>query len=277
MLGYLTTFFSFFGTLLLLTVLVSNMVNLFNVNKLLKKIVSVGMVIFFFTCSVLTDFSNYSIAKDIRSANLRFYAIDELVKTDEFKSIPAWTPFYARTLWDNPSESAPMLTEQDFNWYLYFEARTGTTYPFAREDKFFLDYCKKKELDPWMIVSRQAVTSDDLMLVLAKMKRVQPQDTVVDRFADRAMVLYYSPYKVFTISFRLKNEQGMTRIPVSFNTVTDTLRVGTEVEMTVFCTRKDHKATHFILEAPGIDLTSINISNMVNPANYTFYLAQPKD
>ena len=272
MIGYVTTFFSLFGTLLLLTVLLGFLINLFNFSSILKKIMITALVTGFFICSMLTDFSNYMIAKDIRRANLRLYAVDELVKTDEFKSVPPKTPFYGRTMWDNPSYSAASLTEQEFNWYEYFQYKTGNIYPVGREDKIFLEYTKRVPEVPWFISSRQADKSDDLMLVLAPMKPIQQQDSIVDHFADRATVLYYSPYKIFTVSFRVKGDPAILRVPVQVNHIHDTVNAGSCLEMNIYCTRKDHAATVFTIQAAGIDLNSIIISNMTNPKNKYFYL-----
>ena len=226
----------------------------------------------FFICSVLTDYSNYMIAKDIRSANLRFYAIDELVKTDEFKSIPPKTPFYGKTMWDTPSYSAASLTEQDFNWYEYFQIRTGNIYPVGRDDKIFLEYSKRVPEVPWFIAARQAEKSEDIMLVLAAMHPLQQQDSVVDHFADRALVLYYSSYKTFTVSFRIKGDPCIISMPVQINHIHDTICVNGSVELNIYCTKKAHNATTFTIQAAGIDLNSIMISNMINPKNNYFYL-----
>jgi hypothetical protein len=125
---------------------------------------------------------------------------------------------------------------------------------------------------PWFIGARQSAKTEDLMLVLAKMHPLLPQDSVVDHFADRATVLYYSPYKIFTVSFRLKENAGGVKVPVAVNHIHDSLSVNGTVEMNIFCTKKDHRSTIFTIQAPGIDLNSILISNMINPKNPYFYL-----
>ncbi len=272
MLGYVTTFYSFFGVLLLITVLLSYLMNLFNFNLIAKRIITSLFVLGFFICSVLTDFSNYTVAKDIRSANLRFYAIDELLKTDEFRAIPAGTPFYAKELWDNPSSCARGVTEQDFNWYEYFEAKNKVTYPVGRDSGYFLTYSKTVPQVPWYLTLRQAEKSEDVTLVMAKMLPLQPRDSVVDHFADRATVIYYSSYKIFTVSFRVRASQPGDTIPIRVNQINDKEVPMRTVEMNVYDTKKGHPATIFTIQFPGIDLNSIMISNMTNKTNKYFYL-----
>jgi hypothetical protein len=272
MLGYVTTFFSFFGTLLLLTILISYLINLFNFNRRVKIIIASVMVAGFFICSVLSDFSNYYIARDIRSANLRFRAMDELVKTNEFDTIPNQTPFYGRTLWDNPSASAGSLTEQEFNWYEYFEAKTGKIYTVCREDKIFLDYARRVPQVPYYLAARQAEKSEEILVVMARMTPLQPQDSLVNPHVDKALVLYYSPCKIFTVSFRVKGDPAITAIPIQVNHIRDTIAAERTVEVNIYTMKKGDAATIFTIRSHGIDLTSIQVSDMINPRNKWFYL-----
>ena len=272
MIGYVTTFFSFFGTLLFLTLLLSYLVNLFNFSKVVKKIMITIFVFGFFLCSVLTDFSNYTIAKDIRSANLRFYAVDELMKTEEFNSIPAGSPFFAKDLWDNPSYCARGLTEQDFNWYEYFEAKNGITYPVGRDAGYFLDYSKKVEFTPWFLTMRQAEKSEDILLVMAQMAPLQPKDSVVNHFADKALIEYYSAAKIFTVSFRVRQVPSAMKVPMKINHIEADFPPDEMIQFTIFDTRKGNAATFFTIQYPGIDLNTVVISNMWDRGNKIFYL-----
>jgi len=270
--GYVTTFFSFFGTLLLITLLLAALASLFSFHKIVKTAIISIAVFGIFICSMLTDYSNYMVARDIHSANLRFYALDDLMKTDEFKSIPPGSPFFGPTLYDSPSICAASLTGQDFSWDRYMKMRTGNKYPFWYYGPAFLDFAKKTPQVPWLISARQADKSDDLMLVLSKMKPIQPTDTVVDHYSDRATVLYYSPYKIFTVSFHVRGDTAVRKIPVQVNHIHDTLRANTQVEFNIYCIHKEHSSTVFTITAPGIDLNSILISNMINPKGYCYYL-----
>ncbi|MCK9421882.1 MAG: hypothetical protein M0Q38_04740 [Bacteroidales bacterium] len=272
MIGYVTTFFSFFGTLFFLALLFSYFINLLNFSLIIKKIITVIIVFGFFICSVLTDFSNYSIAKDIRSANLRLYAVDELLKTEEFKSIPAGSPFYAKDLWENPSYCARSLTEQEFNWYEYFEAKNGITYPVGRDAGYFLDYSKKVQLSPYFLTIRQAEKSEDFLLIMAQMAPLQQKDSVVNHYADKTLMEYYSKYKIFTVSFRIKGDPALQNIPLQINHIHDTISNERTIEINICNTKKGNAATIFTIQSAGIDLTSIQVSNMINRKNKYFYL-----
>ena len=272
MIGYVTTFFSFFGTLLFISLIFTWLINLFNFNKVIKKIVAGLFVLGFFLCSVITDYSNYYIAKDIRSANLRLFAIDELLKTNEFKSIPPGSPFFAREMYTNPSYCAAGLTEQDFNWFEYFEAKTGFVYPVYREYSEFHDRSKKIYQVPYFLTMRQTEKSEDIVLVMASTGSIQPQDSMVNHFTDKALVGYYSMYKTFTISFRVKHLLTKPSVPIRINHIEVDYPPDEMLEFTIFDTRKGNAATFFTIQYPGIDLNSIMISNMWNRENKIFYL-----
>jgi len=221
---------------------------------------------------VITDYSNYYIAKDIRSANLRLFAIDELLKTNEFQSIPPGSPFFAREMYTNPSYCAAGLTEQDFNWFEYFEAKTGSVYPVHREYPEFLDRSKKISQVPYFLTMRQTEKSEDIVLVMASIGSIQPQDSMVNHYADKALVGYYSMYKTFTISFRVKQPLTKPSIPIRINHIEFDFPPEEMLEFTIFDTRKGNAATFFTIQYPGIDLNSIMISNMWNRENKIFYL-----
>ncbi|MCK9219238.1 MAG: hypothetical protein M0P47_04205 [Bacteroidales bacterium] len=273
MIGYLTTFFSFFGVLLFGVLLISYLINLFNFNKIIKNVLIALFVIAICLCSVITDYSNYYIAKDIRSANLRFRAIDELVKSKQFKILPPNTPFYAPDLWNNTSECARGITEQAFNWYEYFQAKTGNLYPFSRVEGQFLFYTKKVTYpSPYYMTMCQAEKTDDLFLVMAPLPTIKNTDTVIYPISNTATILYYSPYKIFTVSFRVYQGEGLTDFPIKINHINDKMTPSATIEINVYNTHREQAATIFVLQYPGIDLNSIMISNMINSKNKYFYL-----
>jgi hypothetical protein len=271
MIGYVTTFFSLFGVLLFLTYLLSYLLNLLNFNKYLKRSVAGFIVIGLFTCSVLTDFSNYYVAKDIRWANMRFKALDELLESDAFNSIPEESHIYMKDLYENPSVNAHNLTEQSFNWAYYIDTKIQKKYLVYREDKEFLQGASDTTKTAYYFTKKQALKTDDIALIFAPIKPASG-DTLVIPISNMAVVEYYSPYKTFTVTFRCKKEDTKTLVPLRINHIPDTLRADPSMTFTIYNTRKYEKGTIFTIRTEGIDLKSINISNIVDPENKVFYL-----
>jgi len=273
MLGYVTTFYSFFGAMLLFTLAAGGLMSLFRFSRVVKTVVSALLTAGFFVISVLTDFSNYAVAKDICSANLRFKAVDELLISEEWKEVPLNSPFYGKTMWDNPSYIANGVTEQGFNWYEYFMAKSGRYNPVAEEDSVFLDYAKRVPEPPWFIALRQAEKTDDIVLVAAPLQPLKQSDSVVDHYADHAIILYYSPYKTFTVSFRVKADTTNGKSPIRVNHIgADIYAPVKTVQFTIYNTVKTETVTVFRVYYPGIDLNTVIVSNMWDRKNPIFYL-----
>jgi len=272
MIGYVTTFFSLFGVLLLLTLSVVYLINLPGKIMFLRRTLAGILVFGFFICSVLTDFSNYTIAKDIRSANIRFFAMDELMKTEMFSSIPFGSKIFAKDMYDNISVNARNLTEQSFNWGYYIEAKTKINHIVFRDEKEFLESSRDSATPSFYLTMKQAVKSEEIFLAFADIGPALKQDSVINTFADKVWVLNYSPYKIFTVSFRCKEAIPAEGLPVGINHIRDTIQPGQTIQFTIYNTRAFQAATVFSIKAGAIDLKSIMISDLVDPRNRVFYL-----
>lgn len=272
MIGYVTTFFSLFGVVLLLTFLLGYLINLLGINMFLRKALAVIMVFGFFICSVLTDFSNYTISKDIRSANVRFFAMDELIKTEMFNSLPAGSKIYAKDMYDNISVNARNLTEQSFNWGQYIDAKTGINHLVFREEKEFLESSRDSSTPSFYLTMKQAVKSEEISLAFAEIGSEAKQDTLINPFAEKVWILHYSPYKIFSVSFRCKETIPVNGLPMRINHIRDTIQPGQTIQLTIYNTHAYQAATVFSIQAGSIDLKSIMISDLVDPRNKVFYL-----
>jgi len=270
--GYVCTFFSLFGTVLLISILIGYLINLLNFNFLLKRIMILLSAVCFFTFSVLTDFTNYSIAKDFRSDNLRLYALDELMKTDTFLSIPPYSFFYTKDLYNSISISAGGLIQQNFDWGYYMFIKTHVPQQSFRNYKD-INVNNQDSIKPIYYLSMlQAEKSEEIMLVLAKMAPKGRKDTIPGQFTDKVWVLYYSPCKTFSVSFRCKDDTLNTDTELKVNQMERKIIPGKNFEMTIYNTKKNEAATFFSISLPDIDLKSIRISDIVDKDIMVFYL-----
>ena len=118
----------------------------------------------------------------------------------------------------------------------------------------------------------QAEKSEDIMLVLAKMAPKGRKDTIPGRYADKVWVLYYSPYKTFSISFRCKDDALNTNTELKVNQIERKIIPGKNFEMTICNTKKNEAVTFFSISLHDIDLKSIRISDIVDKDINIFYL-----
>jgi hypothetical protein len=273
MIGYITTYYSFFGVVLLVTFLFAFLMNLFQGFSYIRKAIALILAFFIFICSVLTDYSNHAVEQDIRSANLRFRAVDEMIRTDMYQSIPGRSSFFAADLYKNPFHSAHNLTEQSFDWGYYFGIRSGKDQYVIRNEKDFIVSLKDTTRQSYYLSMQQAVKDDDIILTVARIIPFSLQDTIIPSFVNHAWVLYYSKYKIFTVSFNCKSHSVEAEVPLRINHIRDTIQPGNKnVEFTIYNTHPRHAATYFMINADNIDYKSIRVSNQVNPQNKIFYL-----
>jgi hypothetical protein len=274
MIGYVTTYFSLFGIMMLATLLINFLINLFSFNLILKKIMTVAVIITLVTISVMTDFTNYHITKDIHSANVRVYAIDELIKTEQFRQIPQSSILYSEELYFNASYDARNLTEQNFEWKYFILEKTKGYWNFIRDMKEFRDAAKDSTFGVYYVAMKQAVKTDDLLIAIGQINRSALKDSILKPYVRSALVLYYSTYKNFSLSFRCKNGLCTNRIPLYVEGLYDTIASGSTTTYNVHNTREFQKATVFTVKADSVDLRSIRITNVIEDNTRSIYLLQ---
>jgi hypothetical protein len=272
MLGYITTFYSLFGVLLFLTMASALILNFSDTFTFFRHITAFIIAVGFVFCAFLTDFSNYYVARDIHHANVRLYTVDELIKSDQFKAIPQSSNIYSAELWQNPYLTAGGLTEQGFQWTYYISCKSHIYQLMIRDKNEFLKKTKNTTDPGYRIMYKQAYKSDDALLALAQLKIPKPTDTLVSPTSDKILVVFYSKYKQFSVSFKRTDEFSRERAKIKINQINDEIEPGNYVEFTIFNTKLNQPATIFTIEASSIDIKSIEVSNLINPDSKVFYL-----
>ncbi|MEI7664078.1 MAG: hypothetical protein WCK34_17865, partial [Bacteroidota bacterium] len=272
MLGYVTTFFSLFGVVLFLSILTAFVLNFTNDFTLLRHMTALVISVGFVLCGFLTDFSNYYICQDIGQANIRLYAVDELVRSEKFKAIPPASYIYGADLWNNPSTMAGGLTAQNFEWSYYFFAKSGISQYVFQNDSAFLSNTKKSNAPGYRILYKQAFKSDDALLAVATLKHPGPGDSRIDTVSDKILVVYYSKYKQFSVSFKKQPSPLNEKTRIKISNIVDDVDPGEYVEFILYNTVRDEAATIFTIEAPSIVIKSIRISNVINRDWKEYYL-----
>lgn len=272
MIGYVTTFFSFFGVVLFLSILSTLLINFTSSLTLLRHVSAMVISIGFVLCGFLTDFSNFYITQDMHQANIRLYTVDEMVKSDAFKAIPQMSNIYANELWNNPSNMAGSLTVQNFEWSHYVFAKSGITQYFDRDEIAFLEMIKKTQQPGYKILYKQAFKSDDAMLVVAKLKQPGANDTKTDSVTNKILIVYYSKYKQFSVSFKKQGSPVDEKTKIKISHIEDEIDPGEYVEFIIYNTKMNQPATIFTVEGPSILIKSIRISNIINRDWKEYYL-----
>jgi len=262
--GYIPTFFSMFGTVLLISLMAGYLVNLLQFNRYLKTGTIIILASVLFVISVLTDLNNYTVAMDAKRANRRFQAMDELMKTPYFKQIPAQSTLFTEGLYKTTSQQFRGLTEQGFNWDKYITVQNGIIYNVFRDFKDIPVPPPGKEDPVYSFDVRQAEKGDEVLLVLARLPQKKATGDYPAPFVDEVGLLYYSAYKEFSVSFNTGAGCYSDSISMYVNTTYVVVRPESNVELTIYSTQITKPATFFTIRAPGIDLNSIRVSHMIN-------------
>ncbi len=272
MLGYVTTFFSLFGVVLFLTLLTAFLLNFTGTFTLVRHATALVLSAGFVLCSFLTDFSNYYVTRDIDRASTRLYAMDEMVKSDKFKIIPQPSLMYGADLWYNPSTQASGLTVQNFEWSHYVAAKSGISQFIFYNDSAFLSQAKQSQQPCYRIMYNQADKSDDALLAIAQLKQPGANDTRIDSVSEKILVEYYSKYKYFTVTLKVKPVNPLEKNKLKINHIHGEFDPGEYVEFVVYNLKLNDPATIFTIEGPPMIIESIHVSNFINTSLEVFYL-----
>lgn len=272
MLGYVTTFFSLFGVLLFLAMSTAVVLNFSGTFTLLRHVTALVVSVAFVFCSFLTDFSNYYVTRDVDRASTRLYVVDELVKSEQFKAIPANSNMYGADLWNNPSTQASGLTVQNFEWSYYIAAKSGISQFILYSDSVFLSKTRQSNDPGYRIIYHQANKSDDALLVLARLGQTGENNTKVDSVSSKILVVYYSTDKYFSVSFKKQPSLSEERTGIRINHINDETGPGEFAEFAIYNTNVHARATIFTIEGPPMVIQSIHISTLVNRNLKIYYL-----
>ncbi|HNW74669.1 MAG TPA: hypothetical protein PKN44_13655 [Bacteroidales bacterium] len=272
MIGYVTTFFSLFGVLLLIAVICALLLNLTANQSLVRHLTALVISVGFTLCGFLTDFSNYYVTQDIHQANIRMSVVNEMIKSDAFKAIPQSSNIYAAELWNNPFYMASGVTAQNFEWSYYIYACSEINQGMVRDENEFLKLAKKINEPSYRINYWQAYKTDDALLVLARLKIPDSASNRIDSVSERVLVVFYSKYKEFTVTFKRQSPFPMEKTRIKINHIEDVIDPGEYVEFAVSNTRLNNPATIITIECPSILIRSIHVSNLITSGCKMYFL-----
>jgi hypothetical protein len=150
--------------------------------------------------------------------------------------------------------------------------RTGIYHNMTRDDNEFNTMFSDTTRPVYYFTIQQSVKTEDVMLAIGKLNYPVPGDTLKQKFSDKVLVSYYSPTKIFTVSFKIKDPDITKNAVFHINHIPGQVPGGHEVQLTIYNTSPDHTSTIFTILTPSIDVNSVIISDFVNPVNPVFYL-----
>ncbi|MDB5273007.1 MAG: hypothetical protein JWO58_1374 [Chitinophagaceae bacterium] len=263
--NYLTTYFSVFPVALLLAMVLVVPVLLIK-NDTLRKVYMVFFAVAIGLASIVNDYSNDHALIDLRNSLYTFEAVDEFIKTEDFKKLPENTNIYSPQLYMNNSEISYMFA-QKFDWSHYFYVRSGKNVLVKKSVKdfspnlksyFYLNYGhSRKSVDQFIAFA--PVQSNAALLT--------PESAVV---ADSVTVYYYSTYKSFSILLHtLDGAEGDSTITVNGK---DYTLNGNYKELFIHYKNEQDFFKPIKIKAKNIDIKSIMVVHNSNSLGTTIEL-----
>ncbi|HMU83097.1 MAG TPA: hypothetical protein PKE49_06710 [Leptospiraceae bacterium] len=264
---YLVTSFSYYAFIVALTavlIFVNERIN----HSALRRALHAIVVVIVFSWSILTDYTNFYVAK-LQSQNQRQWLImDDFMHTPEFAAVPAGSIVYAPTLWQH-SPLAPMVEVKEY-WQDYIRAMTLKKLSIIKTESEFKRAFQAGELagvDVYYLKFSQERKDPNQFLVFAKVNSSGVQNGRPFFRADHAAVFMRSAYREYTAYVPLSGIEKTERVIVDGE---ERMLRGSFVAAPLdkSSVKGDLIKTEF--RAPAIDIERISVSNYVEQYEFPY-------
>ncbi len=198
--NYLTTYFSSFAVSLLLAIVLLGPLLLIRKERS-KTIYKAFVAVLIGLASIVNDYANGHSVTDLNNIYYTFKAVDEFMKTEQFKNIPSHSGIYTPQLYKSNSEISYMFA-QHFDWSDYFYDRSkkqigvyGAIEEFSQTKASMLNHFY------YMNYGHSRKSEDQFFAVAAIPQNPRFYTSSKPIVSDSVTIYYYSTYKKFSVLF----------------------------------------------------------------------------
>lgn len=248
-LGYVTTFYSYFGVVLSIASFLLLIYKLVQNNSYLKWFVIAVSTVSMFSITTLTQMTNQAVVDDVNISQMRFKVMDEIMETDFFKNIPDNSIVYLNGFDLTMSMKSPWVTHGLKQFRLYIEKKSGKTINYLDDSygAFYKKFQNHQDTVCYLINIRQSYKREEAIVYMTKLDKSDIKEDINAIIVDEVVVGYYSSVKRFTAVY--SSLQDGYKLYKSMNIVSENLH---------------DPMTIFILKLPDIIPNSIVISDIMN-------------
>lgn len=249
--GYITSFYSYFGIMLTIALLMTALLKAFP-TKHLRLLVRLICCVLFFAGSVLSYYMNDLASKEWEKSQNRVTAIQLIAEKQGFDNIPENALIYDEQL-HNTSETAFSICNGTLDFEDLIIRLTKRHYNFSTLQEYLLQQHDESPDNPLYFV--QATESKKQGELLLAFSHISQMDTcnILNSQADEADIYYYSPTKNYVLFYHLY-------------TGTDSAQTKA---VTVLSSDRHEKVTHVHIQETGLNPLGFSISNMITPTTDT--------
>ncbi|MEG2070095.1 MAG: hypothetical protein RR034_01825 [Bacteroidales bacterium] len=194
---YVTTYFSYFAGLCFFLILFLIIHQLLSKSKIAVTVFSILFAGILLVVTVLTQYTNDRVTEDLQISQIRFELVNSFLNQDNLDN---GDQLYMASLYSTPSYFGKTIVykETPFRYqidlYNQIQVITYNDYP-----EFYTKFKESEEIVKLLYFSQAAKTEDAFAaLAICKGKDLQ-EDFTKNRY-DNMKVVYYSPYKKFSMS-----------------------------------------------------------------------------
>lgn len=250
--AYVTSFFSYFGVMLALTLLV-----VLTLKPVTKKVVrgfvcAVWMALLF-VFSLNTYYTNEHLGRELRKSQNRVTVLNLLSDENFFEKIPENSLIYTEPL-HKTSYVGATICSGSYDFENMISRIAGKKLHYSQTWDDLQSVAKANPERPvYFIQTSESKKYGELLMAFSHITRLG--DNVANSMADHADVFYYSPTKDYTLFYNVTT--------------------GTESQykaVNVVSKDKHKKLTHVCLNVANMNPLGFSISNIVVPATETMHL-----
>lgn len=263
-LGFTVTYFSFFGTILLISTLIILVKQLAYKNIIIGRIYIVTLLLGVILTSILTDYSNYYVTKIQNQSNLKWRTVGEFLKTDQLRSIPENSIIYSPTLWGDIGYS-------DTYWGDYINFRTNKNFKVVKTWEQLKSLIKGNDTSNsnlYFLKYSQVLKEPNQGIVFSKINKIGMLSERDYLYSDKIDIFYHSSNKKFSVFLNIADVKSQQEIFVDNYLVN---MVNNDYYLAKINKEGNKQAlTYTSIGTKNIDLNSVMLSNFLDysmPAN----------
>lgn len=256
--AYVTTFYSYFGMMLVIALVIWASLKAIS-SATIQKIIAIVWCVLLFGFSIVNTYTNEHLSRAWERSQNRITVIQLMAQDGFFEKIPEGALIYTEAL-HHTSDLGFSICDNTYDFEKNINWRANKDYQFAQNYQGLFDKMADYPDAPLYFI--QAVESqkhNELLLVFSHIYQIDSTN-ILKSLADDADIFYYSPTKNYTLFYTLGFQTDSVRIN-SINVNNSDLH---------------QKLTHVHLQKQGMSPFNFNISNLLTPSTDTLVISSKK-
>ena len=251
--AYVTSFFSYFGVMLTIALIIVATLKIFQ-SPVAQKIVSVCWCVVLFCFSVVNYYVNDHLSRAWLKSENRITALRLINDEGFFNDLPDHALIYTEQL-QHTSEHGNQVCQQFNNFEVYVTMMSGDRFLFAKTQEDLRQLLAEfPDVPVYVMQATESKKFCELMLCFSHISHLDTTE-VGHSIADYSDIFYYSPTKEYVLFYGTE-------------THTDSAKVKS---VSVISNDKRKKVVHVPIKEDGLDPYGFSISNMCIPTRDTIW------